>query len=284
MSLAAAPRLLAPRWITRTVQLASDLDRRWLDVDILTLPEQDAGPYVVGFAVSQRAVEAALRLRYEIFNLELHEGLHTSRATGLDRDAFDDQMAHLVMIDRASGELIGTYRLQTTDMARAGMGFYSGQEYELGPLSDVMPQLVELGRACIAKHHRSLTTILQLWLAIGGFLNLHRARYLFGCCSLTTVDPDDGWRAMRTLRTIKALDDRLVLPATPAYSCGPREREFDPALKGVVKIPKLFSVYLRLGAKVISEPAIDREFGTVDFLMLMDGQAVNMSALHVLLP
>ena len=32
------------------------------------------------------------------------------------------------------------------------------------------------------------------------------------------------------------------------------------------------------------EPAIDREFGTVDFLILMDGQSVNMSALHVLLP
>lgn len=284
MSLVAAPRLSSPSWITRPVQSAAELGTRLTDIDVLVLPEQNAGPYIVGFAVSERCVNAALRLRFEIFNLELHEGLHTSRATGLDRDAFDDQMAHLVMIDRASGDLIGTYRLQTTAMAEAGMGFYSAQEYDLGPMQSVMPQLVELGRACIAKQHRSLSTILQLWLAIGGFLNLHRARYLFGCCSLTTVDPDDGWRAMRTLRKNKALDDALFLPACPAYSCGPREREFDASLAGTVKIPKLFSVYLRLGARVVSEPAIDREFGTVDFLMLMDGQSVNMSALHVLLP
>lgn len=284
MSLAAAPRLHTHRWITRPVQSAADLVRTWRDIDVLTLPEQDGGPYITGFAVSERAVNAALRLRFEVFNLELHEGLHTSRATGLDRDAFDDQMVHLVMIDRASGALIGTYRLQTTAMAEKGMGFYSAQEYDVAAMSDVMPQLVELGRACIAKDYRSLTTVLQLWLAIGGFLNLHRARYLFGCCSLTTVDPDDGWRALRTLRKMRALDASLFMPATPAFSCGPREREFDPALTGTVKIPKLFSVYMRLGAKVVSEPAIDREFGTVDFLVLMDGQSVNMSALHVLLP
>jgi putative hemolysin len=46
------------------------------------------------------------------------------------------------------------------------------------------------------------------------------------------------------------------------------------------RLPKLFSAYVRLGAKVISEPAIDREFGTVDFLILQDALALSLSSLE----
>ena len=37
-----------------------------------------------------------------------------------------------------------------------------------------------------------------------------------------------------------------------------------------VPIPPLFKVYLDMGAKVCSEPAIDREFGVIDFLIVLD--------------
>ena len=48
------------------------------------------------------------------------------------------------------------------------------------------------------------------------------------------------------------------------------------------KLPKLFRTYIRLGTKVISEPAIDLEFGTVDFLVLQDGKKFTFSQLDVL--
>jgi len=38
----------------------------------------------------------------------------------------------------------------------------------------------------------------------------------------------------------------------------------------IVKIPQLFRIYLRYGAKVCSPPAIDRQFKTIDFLVLFD--------------
>jgi putative hemolysin len=37
-----------------------------------------------------------------------------------------------------------------------------------------------------------------------------------------------------------------------------------------VAIPPLFRVYLEMGAKVCSEPAIDRQFGVIDFLIVLD--------------
>ena len=36
-----------------------------------------------------RRVESALRLRFELFNLELHKGIAESFFTGMDEDAFD---------------------------------------------------------------------------------------------------------------------------------------------------------------------------------------------------
>jgi putative hemolysin len=42
-----------------------------------------------------------------------------------------------------------------------------------------------------------------------------------------------------------------------------------------VRAPKLLRAYLTIGAKICSEPAIDREFRTIDFLTLCDLQALH---------
>ena len=37
-----------------------------------------------------------------------------------------------------------------------------------------------------------------------------------------------------------------------------------------VKLPSLFASYLKLRAKITGEPAIDRQFKTIDYLTLID--------------
>ena len=45
----------------------------------------------------------------------------------------------------------------------------------------------------------------------------------------------------------------------------------DPASRRpILALPKLFSLYLRYGAKVCGEPALDRFFKTIDYLVLLD--------------
>lgn len=238
------------------------------------------GRYLVGLAVSERAIEAALRLRFEVFNVELQEGLAESWRTGLDRDPFDAAMQHLVLCERDSGAVVGTYRLQTLAMARAsGLGLYSAQEYDLTGLEPWLDHATELGRACVAREHRSLGAVLGLWQGIRAWLRAAEQRFVFGCCSLTTTDPDDGWRALQSIRAQGALHPRVWLPATPAYSCGDPARERAPDLRPA-PLPKLFRTYLRLGARVVSQPALDRAFGTVDFLILLDRLRVNLSAVE----
>src|SRR5712671_2812385 len=71
------------------------------------------GKYVVRFARTREEVVAALRLRFEVFNLERSEGLATSFVTGRDEDEFDSTSHHLILIDRSRRQVIGTYRLRT---------------------------------------------------------------------------------------------------------------------------------------------------------------------------
>lgn len=263
-----------------TLTSGEQLHRPPPDVDLLTVPSLRKGGYVAGFAVSTPALEAAQRLRYEVFNIELGEGLPDSHLTGLDQDRFDRHMSHLVIFEEGTGRAVGTYRLQTMNHALSHPeGIYSAQEYDLSLLGDRLQLSVECGRACIALGHRTFTTVLMLWTGIGVFMKNFRQRYVFGCCSLTTTDPDDGWRAMKSLRAMGSLRGDLMLPAMPEYTCGSRQREFAPDLGPPLPLPKLFSAYMRLGCKVVSEPALDRDFQTVDFLVFLDSLEVNLSPL-----
>lgn len=265
----------------RQLRAASDLSRRLEDADLLAAATSDDGEYVVGFASSSRCVEMALRLRYEIFNLELGEGLDASHLTGLDQDVFDAQMTHLVLLHAPTQEVVGTFRMQTVTHALAGAGIYSGQEFDLAPLAPMFDKAVEVGRVCISQEHRSLANLFLLFKGIRAFLKVHDHQYVFGCCSVTSGDPDDGWRALRSLRRRRVLHPDFLAAARPGYSCGPRERETDPELTGTVTLPGLFTVYTRLGAKIVSEPGLDREFGTIDFIVLLDAMVVDLPGLSM---
>lgn len=227
------------------------------------------GAYAARFAQGPQDLRAVQRLRYEVFNLELGEGLDASHASGLDEDPFDAQCHHLVVEHRVTREVVGTYRLQTSAMAEGGLGFYSAQEFDFTRLpAEVLERSVETGRACIAAEHRHRHVLLLLWKGLGRYAVHNRCRYLFGCCSLTSQDPAEGQQVLEYLRRSGHVREEVDLPARPECVC----RADAVAIPDwqQARIPMLFRTYLRYGAKVWGEPAIDREFKTIDFLAVLD--------------
>jgi putative hemolysin len=89
------------------------------------------GKYRLRFAGGAADVDAALRLRFRVFNLEIGEGLDSSHETGRDQDPFDACCHHLLVEDVSTGEVIGTYRMQTREMAAGARGFYTAGEFDL---------------------------------------------------------------------------------------------------------------------------------------------------------
>jgi putative hemolysin len=231
--------------------------------------ELDQGRFRVRFARAAEEVESALRLRYQVFNLELGEGLDASRDTGLDEDGFDRVCHHLIVEDRAKGKTVGTYRMQTYEMASSNRWFYSAGEFDLCTIPlGVLEQCVEIGRACVAKEYRNRQVLFLLWRGLAGYMQWSGKRYLFGCSSLTSQNPAVGRKALEQLASAGHAHPSLWVEPHPWMDC--RLEPADEEVAGEVGIPILFTTYLRYGAKVLGPPALDREFKTIDFLTLLD--------------
>jgi len=242
--------------------------------DDLACNQIEDGKYVVRFARTQQEIESALKLRFEVFNLELGEGLESSFQTGRDRDEFDATCHHLITTEKATGNIVGTYRLRTIEMAGNAAGFYSAGEFDLTCLPpEMLDSSLEVGRACIAQEHRNRQVLFLLWRGLAQYMLSKRKRFLFGCCSLTSQDPAIGNQMLAQLKRDGKMHPTFLVPPKPGYLCGGEKCAAAPRLD--LKIPKLFATYLGIGARVCSAPAIDRLFKTIDFFVVLDIQAMD---------
>jgi putative hemolysin len=244
-------------------------------LDQLPPAQIEAGSYLVRFARTPEDLDRVLQLRYRIFNLELGEGLDRSHATGRDEDELDARFHHLMIQSRSSGEVVGTYRMQTPEMADRFGGWYSQDEFTVNDLpAPVRANAIEIGRACVTREHRNGRVLHLLWRGLAGYLAWNRKHYLFGCCSLTSQDPSLGATLHRYLESIGAVHPGFHVEPVSGAECRPGpegEPPADPDLRvAPPKIPALFQSYLNLGAKVLGPPAIDRLFKTIDWLVILD--------------
>ncbi|HYL14554.1 MAG TPA: GNAT family N-acyltransferase [Terriglobales bacterium] len=248
---------------------------------LLTAPNRnaslkgEASSYRMRFAETREDLEGAYRLRFLVFNLELGEGPESAYQDGYERDEFDEVCDHLLIEDARSRQIVGTYRLQTgAAAARNNLGYYSAREFDFTPYEPLREKLVELGRACIHRDHRSFEVLTLLWRGIAAYAQERRARYLVGCSSLTSQSPSEG------LVIYSQLQDFLVEPSLqtvplPAYELPVDEHG---SLRSDLRPPKLLRAYLSIGARICGIPAIDRAFKTIDFLTLLDLEAIYSGA------
>jgi putative hemolysin len=237
--------------------------------------------YGLRLAATPDDLRAAQRLRYDVFNVELGEGLPQSAATGLDADVFDPVCDHLLVCERETGAVVGTYRLQTGSVAHAsGLGYYSAREFDFAPFEPVRGEMVELGRACVAREHRNQSVLGLLWRGIARYAQERGARYLVGCSSLTSQDPAEGLAAYAQLAKTHLAAPAWQTRPLEEWRCEAAERQIVDGSRPAVKIPRLMLAYLAAGAAICGEPAIDREFKTIDFLTMMDLQAMPARVLR----
>ncbi len=220
--------------------------------------------YRTRLAAGADDLRAAQHLRFEVFNVELHEGLKESWATELDIDRFDEACDHLLIEHTATRQIVGTYRLQTGQMAAGRHGYYSAQEFDFAPYEPYRHLLVELGRACVHKDFRKMNVLNMLWRGIAEYAAERGARYLIGCSSLTSQDPSLGHAMYAKMSDAIAPAEFRTVPL-PEYILPPAE-----PLADCPEPPRLLRAYLSVGAKICSPPALDRDFSTIDFLTLID--------------
>jgi len=250
----------------------------------------EVGRYRLRLAETVEDRDAACRLRFKVFNIELREGLESSYQTGLDTDYFDIYCEHLLVEDRTENNparrVVGTYRMQSGVIAQRNLGYYSEQEFSFAPYEPLRAEILELGRASIDREHRTPEVLTLLWRGIAQYANNMGLRYLVGCSSLNSKDPAEGWQVYSQLEQYRVSPEFSTEP-TAAYVC-PNELEGahtqlspqteDLPLRTPVKVPKLLKTYMAIGARICGAPAWDRDFGTIDFLTLLDLKLISASA------
>ncbi len=229
--------------------------------------------YSLVLSTDPAQVEAAQRLRYDVFSTEPGFAL-TGQGTGLDVDRFDEHCDHLLVREDNSGELVGCYRMLSPAGAVAAGGLYTATEFDIQALDSLRPSLVEMGRAVVHNDHLNGAVLLLMLAGILAYHDHCDYDYVTGCVSVPVAGdggpPGSQIRGVRdfVLRRHAAPPGYQVHPHRPVIIDGRPLDEIPPPARPV--IPPLMRGYLRLGARICGEPAYDADFSVGDFPALLD--------------
>lgn len=253
--------------------------------------EARRGDLTLRQAMTAEEVIACQRLRYRIFYEELHAKPDAAaRAARVDADRFDPICDHLVVVNQGrqrsgeaiqlrDGELVGTYRLLRQGVAEKNWGFYSAAEFDVAPLIARHPGLrfLELGRSCVLAPYRTRPVVELLWQGIWNYVRIHGMDVMMGCASLEGTDAEAVALPLSYLAAIAAAPDEWQVEAQPGRhvemrSVDIKNMDTKAALKA---LPPLIKGYLRVGCYIANGAVIDRQFNTIDVMIILPVTAID---------
>lgn len=240
--------------------------------------QTEVGPFLLKTVTTVDELKAALKLRYEVFHCEM---IGKTKANRLDVDEFDFLCDHLIIVDKRTENIVGTYRLNTSTHAE---NFYSAREFKLDRIMEQPGVKIELGRACIHKDFRRGIVISLLWKGIAEYMSATNAQVLFGCASIKTQNPRHAALLYRYFFEENRFTPEYFAPPTLAYTMPNLDlwiKNFKSPLTEAERaeakelIPPLCRAYLKIGAYLGGEPAWDDEFKCIDFLTILHREDLN---------
>ncbi len=224
--------------------------------------------------------ELAYRIRHDVFLEELRGEPRDERR---ECDRFDERYDQLVVTVAATGEPVGTSRLAISATTR---DFYSGTEFHLDRFLAMPGVKMEMGRVCLCRPWRRNISLAALARGLGMYARMCGADWVFGCSSIATTDTAVAAALQSHFRDLGACHARVAVApqpgfAIPGFADALSRAELDAGSPGAIEplIPPLLKLYLKSGAWIGAEPALDRGFGCVDFFTVLSVADHNASVL-----
>lgn len=244
--------------------------------------EVRARDLLIRLAETPAEVAASQELRFRVFCEEMDaKPSHEMAVVRREFDSFDEFCDHLLVFDKAMGQgadsVVGSYRLMRRPAAARRGQFYSSDEYDISVLLDHPGEIMELGRSCVDRDHRSGAVMQLLWRGIAEYVFHYDVDLMFGCASLPGIEPDHlkeplSYLFHNHLAPVE-LRPRAVAKRYVAMDRLAPDR-FD-AQSAMRQLPPLIRGYLRLGGYVGDGAVIDPDFGTTDVCVVVKTDLVT---------
>lgn len=211
------------------------------------------------------------KLRHDIFLA------HKKRSESYDIDEFDHLCDHIIIKDKETQKICGTYRIMSSENVES---FYSQTEFMLQDFLTLEGSKVELGRACIHHGHRNGSVIDLLWKGISQYCEKVDAKFLFGCSSVHSQDLEAIKSLGRYIKDKGCYSDEYNIRSYGHFEVMEAEL-YNTSSKctdeGKSFMPPLLKSYLNAGAKVYGTPAFDEDFGCFDLFTVLEMSHVSSS-------
>lgn len=259
-----------------------------MNVDLQSLPASLAaglgvGNFLVRLARDENEVLASQRLRYRVFYEEMTARPSPEMAREKrDFDSFDPFCDHLLVVDRTAGDnpdkyVVGSYRVIRREAAHRHGGFYTAGEFDIAGIEALPGEVLELGRSCVAREHRTRPTMQLMWLGISAYVFHYDIKLMFGCGSFAGTDVDAVAEQLSYLHHFHLAPQEFRPVALPhryvAMDRLPRDA-IEPK-RALNSLPPLIKGYLRLGGFVAEGAVVDEQFDTVDVCILVKTELVT---------
>ena len=228
--------------------------------------------FTVRFAVTNEEKNKAYRLRYNDMLLQFNPNAQAK--DGLDVTPCDAYARQIICIDNETGEVVGCYRLITSDDLPANENFVSEEEFCLGTLKNMGEKIVELSRAVVKTEYRTGPVLPLLLRFIVKFVR-NGYRYVIGDASFFGTDKNEHIEALSYLANTFPIDDDYGIVSLEKEQVDILPLDKLNLTKIKRSLPPLIKAYSAFGAKFSKTSFTDYDFGSVDVFVLLDSQNCN---------
>ena len=226
---------------------------------------------LVKLAETEEEYKSLFKLRY----LDLLKSYNTNLNSEIeeDKDEYDKYCDHIIVVDLNTKEVVGTYRLIKSEHLKVLKCFLTETEFDISPLKNY--QILEVGRAVVKEEYRVSNIISLLWKAIINYAIEENVDYMIGTASFHGIDPSPYLDTFAYLydKHLSSIDERCNVNQDSFYPLNIKESYDLTTAKN--NMPPLVKGYLNLGATIGDGVYIDRDFNSLDILIVLKIKNIN---------
>lgn len=228
--------------------------------------------FTVKFAETEEENNKAYALRYSDMLKEYRPELNI--LNGLDKSEYDEYAKQIICIDNDINEVVGCYRIITSDILPKGNTFICEEEFNIDELKNSGMRIAELSRAVVKNEYRNSPVLMILFKYILNYLIEQKYRYIIGEASFHGVDKNEFVTELSYLAHYHGLEEYKITSKEDKQITLIDKDKID-VMKTKRSLPPLIRAYLSFGAKVSKVSFTDWDFGSVDVFILMDSKWFN---------